>query len=281
MQNCDTLLILGSTMPWIDAYPKQGGARAVQIDIKADHIGLRYPMELGLVGDVKTTLAALLPLVRRKTDRTFLTETQRRMQDWMRLLDQVERVERSPLRPQMVVRALSDLIAPDAVISLDCGSNTFFAARHLRLREGQRLTSPGMLATMAPGLPFAIAAQFAYPNRQSVAVVGDGGFAMLMAELTKAVQHNLPVQIVVMKNNSLSEVRFEQQELGNPPYGCDLGPIDFMAFAKACGADGFRCATPAEVRPALTSALQSPRAAVVEAIVDPNEPPAKPEEVRV
>ena len=280
MQNCDTLLILGSTMPWIDSYPKQGSARAIQIDIKADHIGLRYPTELGLVGDVKTTLAALLPLLQHKADRSFLTEAQRRMQDWMKLLDQVERVERSPLRPQMVVRALSDLIAPDAVISLDCGSNTFFAARHLRLREGQRLTSPGMLATMAPGLPFAIAAQFAYPNRQSVAVVGDGGFAMLMAELTTAVQHNLPVKIVVLKNNSLSEVRFEQQELGNPPYGCDLGPIDFVAFAKACGADGFRCATPAEVRPALTSALRSPKAAIVEAVVDPDEPPAKPEEVR-
>jgi pyruvate dehydrogenase (quinone)/pyruvate decarboxylase len=281
MQNCDTLLILGSTMPWIDAYPKQGSARAVQIDIRADRIGLRYPTEMGLVGDVKTTLAALLPLLQHKADRSFLTEAQRRMQDWMKLLDRVERVERSPLRPQMVVRALSDLIAPDAVISLDCGSNTFFAARHLRLREGQRLTSPGMLATMAPGLPFAIAAQFAYPNRQSVAVVGDGGFAMLMAELTTAVQHNLPVRIVVLKNNSLSEVRFEQQDLGNPPYGCDLGPIDFVAFAKACGADGFRCATPAELRPALTSAFGSPRAAIVEAVVDPHEPPAKPEDVRV
>jgi pyruvate dehydrogenase (quinone) len=281
MQNCDTLLILGSTMPWIDAYPKQGGARAVQIDLKADHLGLRYPTELGLVGDVKATLAALLPLLQHKADRSFLSEAQRRMQNWTKLLDQVERVERSPLRPQMVVRALSDLIAPDAVISLDCGANTFFAARHLRLREGQRLTSPGMLATMAPGLPFAIAAQFAYPNRQCVAVVGDGGFAMLMAELTTAVQHNLPVKIVVLKNNSLSEVRFEQKDLGNEPYGCDLSPIDFVAFAKACDADGFRCATPAEVRPALTAALQSSRAAVVEAVVDPEERPAKPEEVRV
>jgi pyruvate dehydrogenase (quinone) len=280
MQNCDTLLILGSTMPWVDAYPKQGSARAVQVDIKADHIGLRYPTELGLVGDVQTTLASLLPLLQHKAERSFLTEAQRRMQDWTKLLDRVERVERSPLRPQMVVRALSDLMAPDAVISLDCGANTFFSARHLRLREGQRLTSPGMLATMAPGLPFAIAAQFAYPNRQSVAIVGDGGFAMLMAELTTAVQHNLPVKIVVLKNNSLSEVRFEQEDLGNQPYGCDLGPIDFVAFAKACGADGFRCATPAEVRPALTAALRSSKAAIVEAIVDPDEPPAKPEDVR-
>src|SRR6202789_814229 len=172
------------------------------------------------------------------------------MRDWYSLLDRIEQTNRSPLRPQLVVRALSDLIAPDAVISLDCGANTFFAARHLRLREGQRLTSPGMLATMAPGLPFAIAAQFAYPNRQSVAVVGDGGFAMLMAELTTAVQHNLPVKIVVLQNNSLAEVKFEQIELGNPSFGCELSPIDFVAFARACGADGFRCERPHEVRPA-------------------------------
>lgn len=169
----------------------------------------------------------------------------------------------------------------NALISLDWGSNTFFAVPHLRLREGQRLTSPGMLQTMVPGLSFAIAAQFAYPNRQSVAVVGDGGFAMLMAELTTAVQHNLPFKIVILKNNSLPEVRFEQQELGNPPYGCDLGPIDSVAFAKACGAEGFRCAAPSEVRPALTAAVRSSRAAVVEAVVDHEEPPAKPEEVRV
>jgi pyruvate dehydrogenase (quinone) len=132
---------------------------------------------------------------------------------------------------------------------------------------------------MAPGFPFAIAAQLAYPNRQSVVVVGDGGFARLMAE--SAVQHTLLVKIVVMKTNSRSEMPFEQPEdLGNPPYGCDLGPVDFVGFAKPCGADGFRCTAPAEGRSALSSALRSPKAAVVEAVVDPEKPPAKPEGVR-
>jgi pyruvate dehydrogenase (quinone) len=279
MHNCDTLLILGSTMPWIDAYPKPGKARAVQIDINPDRIGLRYPTEMGLVGDVKASLEALLPLLEPKTDRSFLTTAQDKMREWTKLLDQIENSERSPLLPQAVVRAVSDLIAPDAVISIDCGSNTFFSARHLRLKADQQLTSPGMLASMGPGLPFAIAAQFAYPHRQSVAIVGDGGFAMLMAELSTAVQHDLPVKVILLKNNSLSEVRFEQEELGYPAYGCDLSPIDFTAFAKACGADGFRCSTPSEVRPAIEAALRSPRAALVEAIVDPNEPPAKPEDV--
>ena len=110
--------------------------------------------------------------------------------------------------------------------------------------------------------------------------VCDGGVAMLMAEVTTAVQHNLAIKIVILRNNSLSEVRFEQQDLGNPTYGCDLGPIDFVAFAKACGADGFCCSTAAEVRPAITAALRTSKAAIVEAIVDPEEPPAKPEDVQ-
>jgi pyruvate dehydrogenase (quinone) len=113
-----------------------------------------------------------------------------------------------------------------------------------------------------------------------VAIVGDGGFAMLMAELTTAVANDLPVKIIILKNNSLAEVKFEQTELGNPEYGCDLPPIDFVAFAKACGADGFRCEKAAEVAPALQGAFRSPRAAIVEALVDANEKPARPEGLR-
>ncbi len=181
----------------------------------------------------------------------------------------------------MVIKIVSDLIADNAVISLDCGANTHFAARHLMLRPGQRLTGAGMLASMAPGLPFAISAQLAYPERQSVAIVGDGGFAMLMAEMTTAVQHKLPVKIIILKNNSLAEVKFEQMELGNPPFGCNLGPIDFVAFARACGADGYRCERPEEIRPAVQAALRSPKPALVEAVVDANEKPADPDELRV
>jgi pyruvate dehydrogenase (quinone) len=281
MKNCDTVLILGSTMPWFEYYPKPGQARGVQVDIKSDRIGLRYPVEVGLVGDVKASLEALIPLVARQADRSFLQEAQRRMADWNRLLAEVEATPRSPLRPQMVMKALSDLMADDAIISLDCGANTHFAARHLMLRPNQRLTGTGMMASMAPGLPFAIAAQLAFPSRQSVAVAGDGGFAMLMAEMTTAVAYNLPVKIVVLKNNSLAEVKFEQIGLGNPSYGCDLAPIDFVAFARACGADGFRCEQPDEVRPAIEAALKSPRPAIVEATVDPEEKPTDPEELRV
>ncbi len=280
MHGCDTLLILGSTMPWVDFYPKPGQARAVQVDINPERIGSRYPVEVGLVGDVQATLDVLLPMLRRNPDRGFLTTAQDGMRAWNGLLRQVRETERTPLRPQMVIGMLSDALAPDAVISLDCGANTHFAARGLMLKEQQQLTGTGLLATMAPGLPYAIAASLAYPGRQSVAVVGDGGFAMLMAELTTAVKLNLPVKILILKNNSLAEVRFEQTGLGYQPFGIDLAPIDFVAFARACGADGYRCERPDEIRPAIEAALRSPKPAIIEAVVDANEPPAMPDKLR-
>jgi pyruvate dehydrogenase (quinone) len=281
MASCDTVLILGSTMPWIDYYPKPGQARGVQVDRNPARIGVRYPVEIGLVGDTRTTLRALIPLLQRKSDRAFLMRIQQRMRDWDSLVARVAATPRSPLRPQMVVRAVSDLLAPNAIIALDSGANTHFAARCLRIQADQKISVSGMMASMASGLPFAIAAQLAYPDRQCVAIVGDGGFAMLMAELTTAARLNLPIKVVVLKNNMLAEVSFEQREIGAPSFGCELGPIDFVQFARSCGAEGYRCANPEEVQPALRAALGSRRPAVIEAVVDPLEPPAMPDQLRV
>jgi pyruvate dehydrogenase (quinone) len=280
MKNCDTVLILGSTMPWEEYYPDPGQARGVQVDLKPDRLGLRYPVEIGLTGDVKSTLTALIPMLARKADRSFLSEAQSRMSEWNALLDQVCTTRRSPLRPQMVIRTLSDLLPDNAVISLDCGANTHFAARCLKLRSNQLLTGTGMLATMAPGLSYSIAAKYAFPDRPSVAVVGDGGFSMLMAELVTATANNLPVKVILLKNNSLAEVRFEQEDIGNPEFGCQLAPIDFVSFAKACGAEGYRCTSPEEVAPVIQTALNSSATALVEALVDANERPAKPEQLK-
>ncbi len=280
MGTCDAVLILGSTMPWIDYYPKPGQARGVQVDLNPDRIGLRYPVEIGLVGDVQATLRGLLPLLRRKEDRSFLAEAQQRMRDWNALLDRIESVPRSPLRPQAVIRALSDALDDDAIVTLDCGANTHFAARHLRLRANQRLISPGMLDTMAPALPYAIACQLAFPKRQTVAVAGDGGFAMLMAEMATAVQQKLPIKVLILNNSRLAQVVFEQREAGHGVFGCDLSPIDFVGFAKACGAEGFHCAKPEELRPAIAAALRSPGPAIIDAIVDPEEPSKKPTEMK-
>ena len=280
MHECDTLLILGSTMPWVDSYPKPGQARAVQVDMKGGNIGLRYAVDVGLVAEVKATLTALLPLLVRKSDRTFLETAQQRMKEWRGLLQKVVASERSPLRPQRVMHELSQRLDADAVISLDCGANTHFAARIIQLKAGQQLTGTGMLATMAPGLSYGIAAQLAYPKRQCVVIVGDGGFTQLMGELSTAVRYKLPIKIVVMKNNSLSEVRFEQEDLGNEAFGCDLTPIDFALYAKCCGAAGFACDSPQELGEIMSEFLSSPGTALLEATVDSEEKPSKPDELR-
>ncbi len=278
MQNCDTVLILGSTMPWIDYYPKPGQARGVQVDINPDRIGLRYPIEIGLTGDMKATLAALQPMLARKSDRSFLAEAQRRMSEWNGLLDQVASTQKGPrLRPQTAVRALSDLAPANAVFSMDCGANTHFAARIMQMREGQRWTGSGMLVSMASGLPLAVAGAFAFPDRTSIAVVGDGGFAMLMAELSTAVLHKLNVKVMVLNNDALGQVTFEQRDIGNPVYGCELAHIDFAAYAEAAGAKGFRASQAGELRPAIQAWLAAPGPAVLDIQVDPAEEPKRPD----
>ncbi len=280
MQNCDTVLILGSTMPWIDFYPKPGQARGLQVDINPDRIGLRFPVEVGLTGDMKSTLEALQPMLARKADRGFLSEAQRRMRDWNGLLDRVAETQKGPLmRPQTAVRALSDLAPANAVFSMDCGANTHFAARMIQMRDGQRWTGSGMLVSMASGLPLAIAGAFAYPDRPSIAVVGDGGFAMLMAELSTAVLHRLNVKIMVLNNDALAQVTFEQKEIGNPVYGCELGHIDFAAYAVAVGAQGFRASKIGDLHTAIQAWLAVSGPAVLDVQVDPAEEAMKPEQL--
>ena len=281
MRSCDTLLILGSTMPWTDYYPAPGQARVVQIDRLADRIGLRCPVELGLVGDMQPTLALLQPLLHAQSDRRFLRQAQARMRDWTGLLRQVEATQPRPrLRPQAVVRALGQAAPDDALFSLDCGANTQFAARHVQLRAGQGWTGCGTLVSMGSALPLAIAGAFAHPDRMSIAIAGDGGLAMLMAELSTAVLHRLDLKVLVLNNDSLSEVRFEQADIGNPEYGCGLGHIDFAAYAEAVGARGYRCTGLDHLGATLRAALATPGPVLIDALVDPDEPPLPPMDLR-
>jgi pyruvate dehydrogenase (quinone) len=280
MGNCDIVLILGSTMPWEEYYPRPGQARGVQVDLKPDRLGLRYPVEIGVVGDVKATLQGLLPLLQQQRDRAFLSEAQRRMADWNQLLDQIENTARSPLRPQMVVRTVSDLLSDDAVISLDCGANTHFAARGLRLRAPSAAHRHGYAGEHGPRIAIRHRREACLSRSPVHRHRGRRRFCNADGELTTAVANNLPVKIIVFKNNSLAEVKFEQQEIGNPEYGCALPPIDFVALAKACGADGFRCDRAENVRSAVAATLESSRTAVLEVVVDADEKPAKPDELR-
>jgi pyruvate dehydrogenase (quinone)/pyruvate oxidase len=274
MEEADTLLMVGTSFPYMEFYPKHDKCRGVQIDREPSRIGLRFPVEVGLCGDAKATLQVLLPMIHRRDDRSFLEKAQAGMKEWRELLHARSTREDTPMKPQVVAATLNDLLADDAIISTDSGTVTTWVARYIQMKRGQMFSCSGNLATMAPGLPYAIAAQIAYPGRQSVAFVGDGGFTMLMGEFVTAVKYHLPIKVVIIKNNVLGMIKWEQMVfLGNPEYGVALEPIDFVKFAEACGGIGFRCETPEEARPALEAMMLADGPALVEAVVDPFEPP--------
>jgi pyruvate dehydrogenase (quinone)/pyruvate oxidase len=277
LEACDTLLLVGTSFPYIEFYPKPGQARAVQIDLDPARIGLRYPVEVGLVGDSRRTLAALVPLLTRKEDRRFLATAQEGMREWWKLMEERGTRPDKPMKPQVVAWELGKRLSSTAIVSADSGTVATWFARQIPARRGQLHSLSGTLASMANGVPYAIAAQLAYPDRQCVAFVGDGGFSMLMAEFATAVKYGLPVKVVLIKNDTLGMIKWEQMAfLGNPEYGCELQPIDFVAFARACGGAGFRIEDPAECGAVLDEALAAPGPALVEAVVDPFEPPLPP-----
>jgi pyruvate dehydrogenase (quinone) len=246
----------------------------VQIDLDPNHIGLRVPAEVGLVGDCRQTLAALLPLLQRKSDRGFLEKAQERMRDWNKLMAARASVTSTPIKPQVAVAALNRFINDDAIVVSDCGTVTTWAARHIQLRGEMQFIVSGLLATMACGLPYAVGAAVAHPGRQVVALVGDGGATMLLGELATLVKYQLPVKVMVIKNNALGEIKWEQLVLeGNPEFGVELQPIDFAGVAKACGAAAFRLEDPTQAEAVAREAFAVAGPALIEATVDPLEPP--------
>jgi pyruvate dehydrogenase (quinone)/pyruvate oxidase len=278
MNQADTLLMIGTSFPYIDYLPKPGQAIGIQVDIKPERIGLRYPVEVGLIGDSKLVLLSLLSMVNEKTDLDFLKSAQHGMRNWNLLLEERSTRQDKPIKPQMVAAMLSEELEDDAIISVDSGTNTIWAAQYIQIRKGMKFSVSGTLASMACGLPYAIAAQVAYPDRQSIAFVGDGGFTMLMGEFATAAQYGLPIKVVIVKNNSLGMIRWEQMAfLGNPEFGVEFTPIDYVKFAEACGGIGYTINEPKEVRGILRAALaERKKPVIVEAYVDPFEPPMPP-----
>src|SRR5467141_2648024 len=277
LEACDTLLIVGTSFPYIEYYPKPGQARGIQIELDPMRIGLRYPVEVGLVGDTRVTLQRLLPMLRRNKYRKFLHKAQTGMRQWWQLMEHRGTRMDKPMKPQVVAWELGKRLSDSAIVSCDSGTIATWWARQIPAKRGQMHSLSGNLATMAMGLPYAIAAQVAHPQRQCVAFVGDGGFSMLMAEFATCVKYRLPVKVVVVKNDTLGMIKWEQMVfLGNPEYGCELQPIDFAAFARACGGTGFTIQDPAECGSILDEALAAPGPCIIEAVVDPFEPPMPP-----
>jgi len=278
MDEADTLFMIGTSFPYIDYLPKPGQAKGIQIDIKPEKIGLRYPVEIGLIGDSKLILEKLLPLLHQKYDLGFLKSKQDAMKKWNRLMREQSTRTDKPIKPQVIAQAVSDELEDNAIISVDCGTNTSWAARHINIRKGMKFSVSGTLSSMANGLPYAIAAQIAFPERQSVAFVGDAGLTMLMGEFATAVQYNLPIKVIVIKNNTLGMIRWEQMGfLGNPEYGVEFSPIDWVKFAEACGGKGYSIKEPNEVKSIMNQAMKERKQpTIIEAYVDPFEPPIPP-----
>jgi pyruvate dehydrogenase (quinone) len=274
MENADTLLMIGTAFPFSEFLPKPGQARAVQIDIRADRIGIRYPVAVGLVGDSRATLQLLTKLIKQNANSSYLEDMQEKMKDWWSLMGKRGSRTDSPLKPQVVPWLLSDLLADDAIVCSDSGTITTWAARYIKIRKGQKFSLSGTLASMANGMSYAIGAQTAFPDRQVIAFVGDGAFAMLMCEFSTAVKYNLPIKVIVVKNGALGMIRWEQIGfLGHPEYGVKFQDIDFVKFAESCGGVGYRIEKYEQTKSTLATALQEKKPTIVEVVVDPNEPP--------
>jgi pyruvate dehydrogenase (quinone) len=274
MQECDTLIIAGSGFPYMEFYPKPGQAKIVQIDIDPQRIGLRAPADVGLAGDCRVVLQALLPLINKQRDRKFLEKAQERMKSWNKLMHEHGTRMDTPMKPEVVAYEVNKRLAKDTIIVSDTGTVTTWAARHLEIRGDMMFSASGMLATMANGLPYSIGAAFGHPGRPIVCMAGDGGFTMLMGEMATLVKYKLPVKVIIIKNNVLGEIKWEQMVLeGNPQFGVELQPIDFAAYARACGAAGYTIDDPKQAESILREAFAQSGPVVIEAVVDPNEPP--------
>jgi pyruvate dehydrogenase (quinone)/pyruvate oxidase len=277
IEGCDTLLIIGSSFPYIEYYPRPGQARIVQIDADPLRIGLRTPTEAPLVGDAAQVLRALLPRLEHRDNRGFLESAQAGMAEWREELEQQATRGDTPMKPQLVARELDRLLPDNAMICADSGTNTTWAARYVRMRGSMRFAVSGTLATMGCALPYAVAAAIAHPGRPAVAFVGDGGLTMMLGELATCVKYRLDVKILVIKNNSLGQIKWEQMVfLGNPEYACDLQPIDFAAIARGFGLTAFTIERPEECAEVLGEAMATPGPVLIEALVDPHEPPIPP-----
>ena len=274
---CDTLLIVGSGFPYIEYYPKPGQAKVVQIDVDPARIGLRYPVDVAVEGDAALGLAALASAVRAKEDRSFIGQAQAWKREWLAALQEGADRPGRPMKPQRVVRDLNARLADDAVIAADCGQNTGLTAQYVQIRRGRAFGVSGTLASMGGGVPYAIAAALAFPGRQVVAIVGDGGLSMSLAELATCARYRLPVKVVVVNNSALGQIKWEQMMfLGHPEFECELQPVNFAKVAEGLGLRAWRVEDPEACGDALDAALAHDGPALVDAVVDADEPMLPP-----
>jgi pyruvate dehydrogenase (quinone) len=267
VRECDVLVMVGTSFPYTQFLPDPGDAKCVQIDLDPARRG-------GRVGDAGPILRALLPLIQRKENRKFLETAQERMKGWNDLLKERGTRTDFPMKPQVVGWTVDKFLPDDALIVADTGTVTTWAARYLRIRGDMMFSASGMLATMGNGLPYAVGAAVGNPGRPVVAMCGDGGFTMTMMELATIAKYQLPVKVFVIKNNTLGQIKWEQIVFeANPEFGCDLHPIDFARYAEAVGVPGFTLDRAEDAERVIGEAFRQAGPALVQCVVDPNEPP--------
>jgi pyruvate dehydrogenase (quinone) len=285
MMNADCLFVVGSSFPYSEWLPEPGSVRGVQIDLDGRMLGIRYPMDVNLVGDSRDTLQALLPHLQRKEDRSWREHLEHEIERWWEILDDRAHLEAEPINPQLVFYELNKRLPDEVILSSDSGSATNWWARHLRLRRGMKAALSGTLATMCPAVPYALAAKFAYPGRPVIAALGDGAMQMLGINALIDVAHyhsrwdNQQLLIIVLNNHDLNQVTWEQRVLaGDPKLDASqvLPDFPFARYAELLGLKGIRVESPEQVGPALDEALAADRPVVYEAITDPEVPPLPP-----
>lgn len=285
MMKCDTLLMIGTSFPYSEFLPKEGQARAVQIDIDGRMLGIRYPTEVNLIGDSRETLRKLMPMLEQKTDMSWREDLQAEVADWWRLLDERAHVVAKPLNPQLVFFSLSTRLPDHAIVTSDSGSSANWWARDLKMRPGMKASLSGNLATMGCGVPYAIAAKFAYPDRPVIACVGDG--AMQMNGLNELITVSKYWErwrdprfiVLVLNNRDLNQVTWEMRVMSGDPKleaSQDLPDFPFAKYAELLGFKGIKVARPEDVDAAWEEALASKRPVVYEAYTDPDVPPLPP-----
>jgi pyruvate dehydrogenase (quinone) len=285
IEGCDTLLMIGSSFPYSEWLPEAGKARAVQIDIDARLIGMRYPMEINLVGDSAETLRALIPLLHRKEDRSWRATIENNVARWWEILDAQAHETAQPLNPQLLFHELSARLPDQAILTSDSGSGTDWWARHLRLRSGMKTALSGTLATMCPAIPYALAAKFAFPDRPVIATSGDGAFQMLgINALIDVARYrdrwtNQQLIVLVLHNDDLNQVTWEQRVMSGDPkleVSQTLPDFPYARYAELIGLKGIRVDAPDAVGPAWDEALSAGEPVLIEAITDPEVPPLPP-----
>ena len=285
MQGCDTLLMVGSSFPYTEFLPQPGQARGVQIDRDASRLSIRYPMEVELVGDSTETLRALLPHLEEQGDRSWRQEIERQVAEWWQEADRRAEHPANPVNPQLVFRELSRRLPDGCIISADSGTSAVWFARHLRLRRGMQASLSGTLATMGSGVPYALAAKFAHPDKLAVAFVGDGAMQMMglngLLTVARAWQRwsDPRLVVVVLNNRDLNYVTWEQRAMvGFPRFAPsqDVPDFPYARYAELLGLRGIRVDDPQAVGPAWDEALAADRPVVIDAVVDPDVPTLPP-----